>query len=406
MRFRFLNEVGSGRLRHVLERALAVALFVPILAAGGEVPPYPYGDPPDPPWVPALREKLEAPLSFEFKDVPLREALEDLSARTGVKIRLAPEVEPSAKKRVTVSYKDQAGKHVLQNLLASEGLSYEFSRNAEELVVRKPDRTETPETDALRAGRRIESLRRRHFPTPEEKEEKAKSKETSEALKKAVAERKKEQRRALAATKISQDFVGESLEVFLRALCVATKANLAVDSKVDAKALKVTVKGGSRPASIVLDEVLGSLGLGYKEMDGVWLITTARNAQEGGPLYLRIWKEEYEAAKRKILALRLTKELPGTRVCEFSEALAADLGVKVFPDRQAWGSEVKFPRKTVGQTVKQLAALLKTKGIELVVDVSPHNFSRALPRSVAELPKKPADVPDVEWAIYLFGRKK
>jgi hypothetical protein len=108
------------------------------------------------------------------------------------------------------------------------------------------------------------------------------------------------------------------------------------------------------------------------------------------------------------LALKLTRDLPGTRVCDFTEALAAGVGVKVFPDARVWETEVRFARKTAGLSVKQLSALLKAKSIELVVDVSPDGQppERTLPESVARQPKKPPGLPELNWAIYLLRRKE
>jgi hypothetical protein len=385
---------------------LGAAIVLPILpvALAGEIPPYPYQAPP---WMTALRQKMKAPLIVDFKDLPLRKALEKVSAATGVSIRLAAEVLGVAEKPVSLSFssKEQPADIILSRLSSNFGLTYKLTK--EGAVVIGPSQRDTALAEAEWTGEWIEHLRKQRFPAQLTKKEKAEREIAGARDKKAAKERTERieaQKEAFRSTTISQDFVDASLTKILRALREATKVPLTHDPGIDANSLKLTVKGG-RSAEKVLEEVLRSLGLTYTLMENVWYITSPDRVHEKHGFVL--WREEREAAQRKIFAQKLTRDLKGSRVCDFVKALAADLGVKIFPDSRAWETEVKFTTKTLGLTVKQLAALLKRKGIEVVIEPSAAPYQRRhVPESVGRQLEKPPGLPDVDWSIYLLHQKR
>lgn len=379
----------------------ALVLVVLPVALAEEIPPYPYQAPP---WMAALREKMKAPLIVDFKELPLRKALERVSAATGVSIRLAAEVVEVAEKPVpNPGSNEQPADVILRLLLSTFGLTYKIAK--EGVVVIKPSQRDTALAEAEETGEWIEHLRKQRFPAQLTKEEKAEREIARARGKKADKERTERidtKKKALRSTIISQDFVDASLATIVPALREATKVNLTIDPAIDANRLKLTVKGG-RSAENVLEEVLRSLGLTYTLRDDVWYITSPDRVHE--PHGFVVWKEEREAAQRKIFAQKLTRDLEGSRVCDLVKALAVDLGVKIFPDSRAWETEVKFTTKTLGLTVKQLAALLKRKGIEVVIEPSPPRYQgRSVPESVARKRERPSGLPDVDWSIYLLHR--
>ena len=79
--------------------------------------------------IPEIREKLEIPITVDFRDVSLDYVLDFLSDATGVNIITGSSVEPSDKK-VTIKVKDMALESLLKYIFRNQGLIYRIEKNA------------------------------------------------------------------------------------------------------------------------------------------------------------------------------------------------------------------------------------------------------------------------------------
>jgi len=386
----------------------ALPLFVlrPVLAR--EIPPYPFQAPP---WMLAFREKLKAPMRADLlKGISLQKALEKVSAATGMRVRIAADATKAlqaAEKPVLlqVGSKEQPADSVLSLLLGNFHLTYKFDK--EGVVIIEPKQADAVLHKAEWIGNWIQDVRRNRFPTKEEKVEQDAARSSYE---KAEKERTKEietKKKALRSNKVTKDFVDSSFDEILKWLQKASKVNLvlsrAAADKVRSEASKLTIKGGSRSAENVLDDLVRSRGLKYELWQSEYKI---RLDSEPPPQnwYTIISKEEQEQGERRIFDQRLTRDLKSSRVCDFLDDLSKDLGVKIYPDSRSWGSEVKLTRKSTGISVREFAAILKRQGIEVVIWASPF-FERPQPWSPWSGQPRPIKPPPgakkVDWAIYL-----
>lgn len=388
------------RLGSVAGPCAALLLSILPVPAAEEIPPYPYQAPP---WVAPIREKLNAPVNLALDGVPLRKALAKLEEATGVKIRLVTTSSEVATRPVRLpNFKDLPAHTALSLILDSVGLAHNLMRDGVDVVERSQEDSSIRKAEQI--GEEIEHIRERRFPTPKTKAEQEAAKQAKDAEKEQT-ETSEAVKKALRSTKITRDFVDASLLDVVQAVREASKVPIMIDPGIEADRLKVTVKGG-RPAEKVLEEVLRSLGLQYTLKERILFITTPEGAKNE-PLAFAVWKEEQEEAERRIFRQKLKSNVRLSRVPDFVAEVARDLGLKVYPDSGAWGVDVAFTGKTAGLTVKELATILKRKGIELVVASSPHMYQqRSLPESVYRQGHKPPGLPDVDWSIYLLRRRK
>ena len=400
---------GSRRHGH-FAMALVVTTFVLLLQAGlpaAEIPPYPY-EAPD--WLLALREKLKTQCTMKFDRIPLREAIEKVSSSTGVKIEIADDAEEAADKLIAPwSLRDAGAESFLRHLVSTSGLHYTLVKTG---VLVTAEASKSPYAEAEEIGRKTESVRAGRFPNAEEKAERAARRASFKNQDLAL----EKFRKSLDSTKITRDFVDVPLQEVLKGLLEACKATFALTNeaweKVRQGPSKLTVKGGSRSAKKVLEEVLLPYGLKYEhnvDDGGYWLIGLPEQcvAVRVGIMYTIIFPEERERGERKIFNQKITRDLKGSHVCDFVDALGEGLGLSVYPDSLSWKAEVKLPNKTAGMTVRQLASILKQKGVELVIEPSPFfHRTQTWTRGEPAPTKPPPEGPEVDWSIYLVQRGK
>ena len=102
--------------------------------------------------VPEIREKLEMPITLEFRDVGLDYIMDFLTDATGVNIIASSDVHPKERK-VTIRIKDMSLRNALNYILKGQGLSYRIEKNAIWVATPEEMEREEPET-------RIYSLQR------------------------------------------------------------------------------------------------------------------------------------------------------------------------------------------------------------------------------------------------------
>lgn len=95
--------------------------------------------------VPKIREKLQTPISVDFRDVSLDYVLDFLSDATGVNIISGSTVKPQDKK-ITIKVKDMPLEGLLKYIFRNEGLVYRIEKNAVWVDTLDAMEGETPET--------------------------------------------------------------------------------------------------------------------------------------------------------------------------------------------------------------------------------------------------------------------
>ncbi len=358
----------------------------------------------------ALREKLKVPVTLDTKGLSLREAVKKVAAAAGLRVSLESDGQDQSEKPVSLTtLKDMpAGKAL--NFLARDvdaRLHYRFTETG---VVFTLEGAESPWARAEEIGNWIEDLRSRRFPTAEEKAQRKEAADSSEEDNKVRKEAIEMLKKALRATTVNRDFADASFEEVLQWLAKESKVMLYLSSSAEAKvrseAKKLTIKGGSRSAEKVLDQLLGPYGFKYGLREDGLGITTQEDMDAQHERTL-LFTSEYQQAERKFFSQKLTIDLKGSRVCDLVKGLSKELGVEVYADSRAWGTEVSLPRNTAGVTFRKVAEAFKRHGVEVEIAVS-RSFYRPQPW----FPDRPAPTkplpgaPPAEWTIVLLKPKK